>query len=181
MVRGVCSKKYQHGHNLHEYFGSRSREFELDNLLKVRRRSRLKNICLLIPVFHNTGDILCHKHICKCIYKCSCLCQLNDFFELVTQEVLDDKTCTDLQQKWHILEEMPNKEALLLKELVFEKADAEKEEINSRKSPSVTERRNICVAPYFARGRFSGDKQRKLFDDLQNINHKQYAGGYNKN
>ena len=61
--------------------------------------------------------------------------QLNDFFELDTQEVLDAKTCTDLLQKWHILEEMPNKEALLLKELVFEKVDAEKDEINSRKRP----------------------------------------------
>ena len=34
---------------------------------------------------------------------------------------------------------MPNKGPLLLKELVFEKADAEKDEINSRKRPSVTE------------------------------------------
>ena len=104
--------------NLHEYFGSRSHEFELHNLLEVRSRSRLKNFCLLVPVFHNTGDILYHKHTCKYIYKCSCLYQLNYFFdtckyiykcsclyqlnyffELDTQEIRDGKTCTDLLQK----------------------------------------------------------------------------------
>ena len=58
----------------------------------------------------------------------------------------------DLLQKWHILEEMSNKEALLFQELVFKKADAEKDEINSKKRSSVTERREAFVPHHILSG-----------------------------
>ena len=47
---------------------------------------------------------------------------------------------------------MSNKEALLFKELVFKKADAEKDEINSKKRSSVTERREAFVPHHILSG-----------------------------
>ena len=66
------------------------------------------------------------------------------------------------RRKKHI----PYQEALLFQDLVFEKADAEKNENNSRKRLVVTERRDFCATPHFARDGPSSDKLRKLFDDL---------------
>ena len=61
-------------------------------------------------------------------------------------------------------------------DLVFEKADTKKDDNSSRKCPLATGRRDICVTPRFARLSFNSDKMKKLFDGLQNINHKQYIG-----
>ena len=57
----------------------------------------------------------CFKHVAASLY------QLVDFFDSGPKEVPGNKTCTDLLQKWHILEEKRNKDALLFQDLVFEK------------------------------------------------------------
>ena len=73
---------------------------------------------------------------------CSLLASVGWFF-WDTKEVPCDKTCTDLLQKWQIPWENLNKETLLFKGLVFEKAAAEKDENNSKKRPVVTGRRDF--------------------------------------
>lgn len=58
----------------------------------------------------------------------------------------------------------------MFEDLVYEKANAQNHENNSSERPLVTERRE------FYSTHFVKDKLRILFDNLQNINQKQYIG-----
>ena len=61
------------------------------------------------------------------------------------KSVPDDKTCTDLLQKWYVPGESSNTEAILFSDLTFEKADADKDLNKLRKRPIVDGKRNFCT------------------------------------
>ena len=67
----------------------------------------------------------------------------------VYSTVANDKTCTDILQKWHVPSKLGNTGAILFSELTFIKADQQKEEYNCRKGPFVTGERYFCATPLF--------------------------------
>ena len=75
------------------------------------------------------------------------LYQLVDYKELHLKSVPDDKTCTDLLQKWHVPGESSNTEAILFSDLTFEKADADKDLNKLRKRPIVAGKLKFCATP----------------------------------
>ena len=103
-----------------------------------------------------TGEVLYAKCTCKagaggcCKHVAAVLYQLVDFKELDLKSIPDDKTCTDLLQKWHVPGEKQNTEPILFSELTFEKADFNKDKNNSRKRPIVTGSRKFGAAPLSA-------------------------------
>ena len=67
----------------------------------------------------------------------------------VYSTVANDKTCTEILQKWHVPSKSGNTGAILFSELTFIKADQQKEEYNCRKGPFVTGERYSCATPLF--------------------------------
>ena len=74
-----------------------------------------------------------------------------EYTKLDREYVPDDKTCTDILQKWHVPSESRNNVAILFFELTFIKADQQKEENNCRKPAFVTGERYFCATPLFDR------------------------------
>lgn len=98
-------------------------------------------------ISHNTWKIFCGKGTFKaeaggyCKYVAGCCCQFADFFfESEAKEIPDDKTSTDLLQKWIKIN---------FEDLVFEEADDGKDYNSS--SLLVTGRRDVFATPQFAR------------------------------
>lgn len=104
----------------------------------------------------------CCKHVAAAFY------QLIDYKELAVKSVPSDKTCTDILQKWHVPGEKANDEAILFSNLIFEKADAEKDKNCSRKRPVVSGKRKFCATPLFAH-ETNTEKMKKLSKDLHDL------------
>ena len=85
-------------------------------------------------------NIVLHFYISWCEYS-----------KLDREYVPDDKTCTDILQKWHVSSESGNNVAILFFELTFIKADQQKEENNCRKRAFVTGERYFSATPLFDR------------------------------
>ena len=64
----------------------------------------------------------CSKHVGAALY------QLVEYLQLDIKAVSDDKTCTDILQKWHVPQERQNQEPKKFTILQFYKADVRKEE-----------------------------------------------------
>ena len=80
------------------------------------------------------------------------LCQLCEYIQLDFKCVPDDKTCTDILQKWYVPNESGNNRTILFSELTFIRADQQKQEDNSRKRPFVTYyERYFCATPLLDR------------------------------
>ena len=127
-----------------------------------------------IHLCQKSGKVLYAKCSCKagagaggcCKHAAASLYQLVDFKELNLKSVTDDKTCTELLQKWHVPGEKENTEAILFSELTFEKADFNKDKNNSRKRPLVTGNRTFCATPLSA-FEIPSEKIKKLSEDLK--------------
>ena len=57
---------------------------------------------------------------------------LVDYKELNAKTVPDDETCTDILQRWLVPGEAANFEVILFSNLIFEKADLEKDRNKTR-------------------------------------------------
>ena len=92
------------------------------------------------------GKCSCKTGVCGRWKHCAALLyQLCEYIQLDLKCVPDDKTCTDILQKWHKPTESGNTGAILISELTFIKADQQKEENNSRKRTFATgERLILC-------------------------------------
>lgn len=119
----------------------------------------------------SSGDILYGKCNCKagaggcCKHVAAILYQLVEYRQLNLRSVPDDKSCTDVLQKWHVPGEGENIEPIKFSELTFEKADIDKDNKNCRKRPLVCGKREFCATPIFAHAP-QEEKIRKLSNDL---------------
>ena len=66
--------------------------------------------------------------------------------------VPDDKTCTDILQKWHVSGEGQSQEPIKFSELQSHKADERKDDKECQKRPVVSGSRHYCATPMFAFG-----------------------------
>ena len=66
----------------------------------------------------------------------------------IYSSVANDRTCTDILQKWYVPSKSGNTGAILFSELTFIKADQQKE-YNCGKGPFVTRERYFCATPLF--------------------------------
>ena len=64
--------------------------------------------------------------------------------------MLEDKTYTDILQKWHIPGERMNEDPIKLSELTFFKADITKDQQGSRKHLLVSDSQDFCATRPFA-------------------------------
>ena len=69
----------------------------------------------------------------------------------------------------------------MFKDLVFEKAPAEKDENNLKKRPVIARRRDFCARPHFVRNDPGSDKLRKLFGHKQHIRDLIKSNGFKPN
>ena len=91
----------------------------------------MKNICyeVYVHLCQDTGKVLYGKCSCKagacgrCKHCAALLYQLCEYIQLDLKCVPDDKTCTDILQKWHVPSESGNNGAILFSEQTFINAD----------------------------------------------------------
>ena len=133
---------------------------------------RIKYI-VYVHLSQETGKILYGKCTCKagaggcCKHVAAVLYQLCEYKELDLKIVPDDKTCTEILQTWNIPGETKNNKAILFSDLIFEKADAEKDKNNTRKRPLVTGKRDYCSYP--SHEITSHEKIQKLCTSLESL------------
>ena len=112
-----------------------------------------------------SGDIRYGKYTCKagcggcCTNVGAALHQLVEYRQLDIKVALDDKTCTDILQKWDVLEEGQNENPLKFSEMQFYKADIKMDDKGCRGS------RHYCDTPMFA-FEPSESKIKNFYDDL---------------
>jgi len=118
---------------------------KLSFIVKCLVSASMKKIryTVYVHLCQGTGDILYGKCSCKagaggcCKHVAALLYQLVDYKQLDMKVVPDDKTWTDVLQKWHVPGEGPNIEPIKFSDLTFEKANISKDNEKSRKRPIV--------------------------------------------
>ena len=124
-----------------------------------------------VHLCQKTGDVLYAKCNCKagaggcCKHVAAVLYQLVEYRELNLKTVPDDKTCTDVLQKWHVPGEATSTNPIKFSDLTFAKADINKDTNKSRKRPLVSGTRNFCATPIFAHSP-KEEKIKELSDNL---------------
>eukprot|EP00794_Sanderia_malayensis_P012567 gene12567-13854_t len=109
-----------------------------------------------IHLCQRNGNIRYAKCSCKADAGGSCkdvaavLYQLVEYRQLCLKCVPDDKTCTDVLQKWHVPGEATNDQPVMFSDLKFIKEDIRKDIIGSRKRTVVAGNREFCATPMFA-------------------------------
>ena len=99
---------------------------------------------MYLHLCQDTGEVLFGKCSCKvgafgrCKHCPALFYQMCECIQLDLKSVPDDKTCTDILQKWHVPGESGNSGAVLFSELTFIKANHQNEENSSRKRPFIT-------------------------------------------
>ena len=87
---------------------------------------------VIVHLCQKTGDVLYGKCSCKagkggcCKHVAAALYQLVEYKTLTLKSVPDDKTCTDILQKWHVPGEASNEYPIKFADLSFHKADLKK-------------------------------------------------------
>ena len=114
-------------------------------------------------IYAKAQEIFC-KHVGAVLY------QPVEYKELNLTVVPENKTCTDILQKWHVPGEGQNKMPIKISELTFYKADVDKDRNQSRKRPLVTGKWGYCTSPLFSH-KPSLEKIKKLHDDLKVCGH----------
>ena len=114
-------------------------------LVKCLVSASMKNIRYRVYVHlcQVSGDILYGKCACKagcgrcCKHVGAVLYQLVEYRQLGINVVPDDKTCTDIFQKWHVPGEGQNQEPIEFSELQSYKADVRKDDDKGCRKRSV--------------------------------------------
>ena len=80
-----------------------------------------------------TGEIVYANCTCKaekggcCAYVVALLFQIIEYIQMDFKAILDDLTCTQLLQQWHVPKNNELKEPILYEDVVFERASCEKD------------------------------------------------------
>ena len=104
-----------------------------------------------------SGDIRYEKYACKAGYGGCCkhvgpaLYELVEYRQLDIKVLLDNKTCTDILQKWHVPGEVQNQGPIKFSELQFYKADVRKDDKGCRKDQLSVEVGTIVTTYVFLR------------------------------
>ena len=120
-------------------------------------------------MFQGSGNIFYGKWTCKtgcggcCNHVDAALYQLGEYWQLNIKVVPDNKTCTDILQKWHVPGEGQNQNPIKFSELQFFKADVRRDDKECQKRPVLGGSRDYCATPMFA-FEPSENKTKKVLD-----------------